>query len=267
MKSQAEQWLLTEKYAGVESEAFHADCARLQAGEPLAYVIGSIPFLNSTIHLDSHPLIPRPETEYWVKQAITEIRKFRDSIPKCTPRVLDLCAGSGCIGVAVAKALSEAYVTFTEIDPELLPTIEKNLTYNVLRSRQDLELDAEKKYKIGHADLFTPQSSSRSRLELGQFDFILTNPPYIDPALDRTESSVKNFEPHQALYGGTDGMELITKIISAAPKHLNPRGQLWIEHEPEQSITIQTLATNVGFTATTHTDQYDAERYSTLMLL
>jgi len=73
MKNQELDWLLKEKYHGVESEAFHADCARLATGEPLGYLIGHVPFLNCTIHLDSHPLIPRPETEFWTEQAIAEI--------------------------------------------------------------------------------------------------------------------------------------------------------------------------------------------------
>lgn len=246
--NQEEQWLLEEKYKGTESEAFRSDLARLQAGEPLGYLIGSVPFLNCTIHLDSHPLIPRVETEFWTEKAIAEIKRI--NLP--TPHVLDLCAGSGAIGVAIVKTIPEAQVTFAEIDPSHLPTIQNNLMGNLSAYSNRLE------YAVVESDLFENIEST--------FDFILTNPPYIDPQVDRAEPSVKMHEPHVALYGGAGGMECIEKIINQAPAHLNKGGQLWIEHEPEQSTSIQELADKAGFTCSTHTDQYNVERYSTLVL-
>jgi len=287
-----EQWLLEEKYNGEQSapvfnesldeiknkypwgEGFFTDCQRLAAGEPLGYVIGHVPFLGCTIYVTSEieqtppsayshahnsdsssktgikakqfTLIPRAETEWWVEQAIGVIQADAAALP---PRILDLCAGSGAIGVAVAHALPETRVDFAEIDPRLLPTIEKNCRENDIN---------DERYKIIQSDLFTAIT--------GTYDFILSNPPYIDPELDRTQSSVKNFEPHLALYGGADGMELIADIISKAPSFLALYGQLWIEHEPEQSDAIASLATSHGFTATTHMDQFTVQRYSVLML-
>lgn len=235
-KNQEERWLLNEKHKGIESEAFRADLERLRSGEPLAYVIGHVPFLGCDIYLDSHPLIPRPETEYWVKKAIDEIKK------SATPKVLDLCAGSGCIGVAVLKHCPDAAVTFAEIDPSHIPTIERNISTSAT---------------VIQSDLFENVS--------GKFDFILSNPPYIDPAVDRAEESVKENEPHLALYGGRDGMELINRIILKAPDFLNENGQLWIEHEPEQSEAVRQAAESVGFKVVTHPDQYAALRFSVLM--
>jgi len=125
--SQEEAWLLKEKYGGEKTalvfkesldeiknkyswgEDFFTDLERLKAGEPLAYIIGHTPFLNCQINLNSHPLIPRVETEYWVEKAIESIR--RENISNV--RVLDLCAGSGCVGVAVAKAVRDARVNFS----------------------------------------------------------------------------------------------------------------------------------------------------------
>lgn len=245
MYSQDEQWLLTEKYQGVESEAFHADRARLQAGEPLGYIIGFVPFLNSKIWLDGHPLIPRPETEFWVEKAI-------NTITGSSPKILDLCAGSGAVGVSVAEAIPEARVDLAEIDPLLLPTIEKNLRENV----PDYETKMEQ-YRTFQSDLFENVA--------GTYDRILTNPPYIDPALDRTQASVKDFEPHLALYGGESGMEIIARIITNTARHLTSKGQLWIEHEPEQSSAIQKLGSAAGFTVSTHVDQYEVERFSVLL--
>lgn len=243
MTKMDESWLLHEKYDGELCPAYYYDLARLQAGEPLAYVIGHVPFLSCTIWLDSHPLIPRLETEFWVEKAIAAIAGTNVA----APTVLDLCAGSGCIGIAVGKALPTATITFAEIDPAHLPTIEKNCRENTSVTRRIVE-----------SDLFQNVT--------GKFDFILSNPPYIDPALDRTQTSVRDFEPHQALYGGKGGNGLIERIIIESPAHLLPAGQLWLEHEPEQTAFIQSLGTRIGFSVSTHPDQYDTNRYSILVL-
>lgn len=251
-ENQEERWLLKEKYDGVESEAFHADLERLQAGEPLGYVIGHTPFLDCQIYLDSKPLIPRPETEYWVEKAILVI--VDDNKNQKEVRVLDLCAGSGAIGVAVAKAVPGAEVAFAEIDPAHLPTIQKNIESNTKVLEGSIRMD---RFKVIESDLF-------AKVE-GKFDFILTNPPYIDPAIDRAEESVKNHEPHLALYGGKSGMEIIDRIITAAPDYLNKGGELWIEHEPEQSETIRKNTEAAGFRAISRKDQYGVERFSVLI--
>lgn len=225
----------------MESEAFHADLERLRAGEPLAYVIGHISFLNCQIHLDSRPLIPRPETEYWVEKVLPFIKAKGGGV-----RVLDLCAGSGCIGVAVAKVIPDAQVTFSEIDPAHIHTIQKNIDTNLIKGCEAVQ-----------SDLFENVS--------GKFDFILTNPPYIDPVIDRAEAKVKEYEPHLALYGGVRGMEVIDSIIATAPDYLNQDGQLWIEHEPEQSEAVRQSAEANGFQTATHKDQYGIERCSVVV--
>ena len=238
-----EKWLLEEKYGGEKSEAFFADLKRLEAGEPLGYVIGNMPFLGCQIFLDSKPLIPRVETEFWVEKTIIAV----EGAAAKPPRILDLCAGSGAIGIAVLKALPEAHVTFGETDKAHLPTIAKNLAENdISRTR----------YQVFQSDLFENIT--------GKFDFILSNPPYIDPDLDRTEESVKKFEPNLALYGGEDGLDLIEKIIEEAKNYLAKDGQLWLEHEPEQAGKIKKLAETHSFHTATHKDQYGICRYSIL---
>jgi release factor glutamine methyltransferase len=238
-----EERLLKETYHGEKTEGFFADVERLQKGEPLAYIIGHIPFLDCTIWLDSRPLIPRPETEFWVEKAIEDIKSAGPS----SPRLLDLCAGSGCIGVAAAKAISSAHVTFGELKREHLGTIANNLNQNGI---------ACERYQIFQSDLFENIT--------GTFDYILSNPPYIDLALNRAESSVIDYEPHEALYGGKDGIELIHKILEKTHDYLNPAGKLYLEHEPEQAKDIQDYSAKHGLVALTHTDQYGIARYSVI---
>jgi HemK-like putative methylase len=257
MKSQEEQWLLKEKYNGEKTEAFFADCKALALGTPLGYLIGQVPFLDCTIHLDEHPLIPRVETEFWTEQAITAIKQsnslqselFSEAVQP--PRILDLCAGSGCIGVAVAKHVPAAQVDFAELNARLIPTISTNCKANGV---------AHDRCTTYHSNLFEAIPAGTT------YDFILSNPPYIDPAIDRATESVKSHEPHLALYGGEGGIEIIEQLITAAPDHLVPGGQLWIEHEPEQAAAINDIARAHNFAATNHPDQYDVVRYCILVL-
>ena len=257
MKSQEEQWLLAEKYNGEKTEGFFTDCKALALGTPLGYLIGHVPFLDCTIYLDEQPLIPRVETEYWVERAIGAIKlgalvqPTLDGGAAQAPRILDLCAGSGCIGVAVAKTIPKTEVDFGELSKRLLPTIQKNIDENVT---------APERCRVFHTNLFEQIPNDAS------YDFILSNPPYIDPAVDRATDSVKSHEPHLALYGGTGGVEIIQQLITNAPQYLNPNGQLWIEHEPEQASTIAAIADLHGFSCEHHTDQYSVIRYSILVL-
>lgn len=237
--TQDEEWLLKEKYNGKKSEGFFADSARLKNGEPLSYIIGSIPFLNTTIFLDSHPLIPRPETEFWVEEAITEMGTHSPL------RILDLCAGSGCIGVAVLKAIPEAHVDFVEIDASHHDTIRKNiLTHAIDPNRTNV------------------YGGSLFECVTGTYDFILTNPPYIDKTLNRVEVGVATHEPALALYGGSQGVAIITEIIRNVSPFLSPSGILYIEHEPEQCTHIQNLSSQLGYRAHTFPDQFGISRYT-----
>lgn len=241
---QEKQWLLTEKYAGVETPAYFADLARLEAGEPLAYLIGHVPFLATTITLDSHPLIPRPETEYWTEIATNDMRRADRSL-----FVLDLCAGSGAIGVAALAALPRAHVDFAEIDTRHHATIETNIRTN--------SIDPSRASLFG-GDLFSEIPGDK------RYDFILSNPPYINPALsERVAESVSAHEPHQALFGGNAGMEIIARILRDAPAHLTERGVLYLEHEPEQCAQIHEIAERYAYASCdTQTDQYGVNRFT-----
>jgi HemK-like putative methylase len=158
---------------------------------------------------------------------------------------LDLCAGSGCVGVAILKHVPDSEVHFVEIVDDHHQTIRKNIREN--------GIDVARTKQIG-GDLFEHINE--------KYDFILTNPPYIDPALsERIQPSVTLHEPHTALFGGKNGMEIIEHIIHEAPKFLNSGGILYIEHEPEQVEALKKLVPN----AEVFEDQFDVKRYTKII--
>lgn len=202
--------LIRDKYDGDESAEHTVDLARLSAGEPLAYVIGWMPFLGLRIGLDSRPLIPRPETEWWTEQLVAHLEERFGEEPF---EFLDLCAGSGAIGLAVLLNLPGARVTFGELEGEHVALIRKNLAEN--------KLD-EDRASFYESDLFEALPSS------ARYDVIATNPPYV-PAHRALDQSVADFEPATALFAGPDGLDLIRRIAADAPERLTAKGELWME--------------------------------------
>jgi release factor glutamine methyltransferase len=256
-----EEWLLREKYAGVAGPGFEADKGRLAAGEPLAYVIGWQPFLGLKIYLDSKPLIPRTETEWWVEECIGEVRRRQSQgrarsgplgqvlPPSSAPsaptslRLLDLCAGSGAIGCAVLKHFPTAQVSFGEIDPAHGATIRKNIQMNDLRGLS---------YEVCIGDLFEPFKGR-------QFDWILANPPYI-PEGRELPASVAGYEPELALYSGEDGLDLMRRIARELPSHLKKGGQAWVECDSPAAEAAAELFRERGLEARVMHDQYARPR-------
>lgn len=209
------------------------------------YARGFIPFLGTTIHLDSHPLIPRVETEFWVEQAISHIKNT--ALSNNSPlRVLDLFSGSGAIGVAILKHLPTAHVTFGELEERHLETIEKNIIEN--------NIDTSRAEVV--------QTDVWSNLE-ETFDLILANPPYVSRERGTAEESTL-VEPSKALYAPDDGFFYIKKFIEGLHTHLLPSGVAYVEHEPYQTERISTTARSHRLSVKTEVDQYQVERFSIL---
>lgn len=229
--------LRIEKYGGDASADMSADLARLSRGEPLAYVIGHIPFMGLSINLESHPLIPRPETEWWTEELVKHIGER-------PLHVLDLCAGSGAIGAAVLKHCPEATVSFGELMEEHIATIMKNVRDNGIDlARAD----------IRQGDLFAPFTGET-------FDLIATNPPYI-PTSRTLPPEVADYEPYEALLAEEDGLGVIRRLIEAAPHYLSPHGELWIECDIANIEEAERLAKMADAKRTLiRTDQYDRPR-------
>ncbi len=235
-------WLLQEKYKGIISPSLDVDIERLKAGEPLAYVIGWIPFYDCKIDVSLHPMIPRPETEFWVERAVAELK----ALNKPTLRLADTFSGSGCIGVALLKHLPNATVELSEFDPKLTEQLRINVRLNGID---------ESRGPCMQADALSGLS--------GLYDAIFANPPYIDPkAIPEMDKSVVNFEPHLSLFAGERGLDYVKLIINEGWKYLNPGGTFYIECDAHQKDWIEELL--VGNTTWKHEfwfDQYDQVRF------
>lgn len=201
--------LRQDKHGNDPAADMTEDVARLSAGEPLAYVIGWIPFLGLRLRLDSRPLIPRPETEWWTEKLIAHLKERFGDEPFS---LLDLCAGSGAIGLAVLKACPGAHVFLGELDARHAELIRKNLETN--------DLDASRA-EVRTSDLFESFKGER-------FDIIATNPPYV-PSSRVLPESVTKYEPGSALYAGTDGLRVIRRIADEASGCVREGGEIWME--------------------------------------
>lgn len=238
-----EEWLLREKYHGEKTPGFFKDIDRLKNGEPLAYIIGTIPFLDVTIDLTSKPLIPRPETEYWTEKAIAEIAN--SNMP--APTILDVFAGSGCIGAAILARIPTAHIDFAEHEPKHIPQIKKNLDLNDLPTTHA---------HIHESDVFSGIPKERT------YNYIFANPPYVskDPEDTAVEESVKKFEPQDAVFAEDHGLFYIKKLIRESSQHLTANGVLFIEFDPWQKAHITQYAEKEGADITYWEDQYHRPR-------
>lgn len=178
--------------------------------KPLAYLMGSVPFIDCTIFVESPVLIPRPETEEWVFDLIKKLQKLSNK--KIT--ILDLCTGSGAIACALAHALPEAAITAADISKHALEITKKNAAYNnvSIRSMQ--------------SDLF-------SSLQGQRFDLIVTNPPYISAEVWHSlDPMVKEWEDYNALVAPNEGLGLIYSIIEQAPHYLRENTEMRMHDIP-----------------------------------
>lgn len=224
-RSQA--WLFAHADARVDaaSEAAFADlAARRAGGEPLAYILGRRGFWTLDLEVGPDTLIPRPETELLVEQALARID------PALPARVADLGTGSGAIALAIAAERPLARVLATDRSPPALAVARRNAASHGLDGRVE--------FRAG--DWFVPLAGE-------VFDVVASNPPYVadgDPHLARGDL---RFEPPGALASGHDGLDDIRRIISAAPAHLAAGGWLLLEHGHDQGPAVRALLSEAGF--------------------
>ena len=202
---------------------------RLLADEPLAYILGEWTFYGLNLYVDNYVLIPRDDT-----CALAELAVKRGRFLDKSPRILDLCTGSGCIGLAIADRIKDARVTLADISPEALAVAKKNVSRLKLGGRVScLRVDA-----LQPAPAY-----------LGKFHMIVSNPPYITTEEMKTlDASVKDYEPHLALHGGDDGLVFYHAIVENFTSALRPGGLLAFEFGEGQGDNVCVILQTHGYT-------------------
>jgi len=196
--------------------------------EPLQHLTGEAHFRNITLKVGPGVFVPRPETEFVTGLAIDAVKA--DASP--SPIVVDLCAGSGAIGLAIASELPHTRVFGVELSDDAIEY-----------TRQNYELIAPENAKILHADI----TDALQELN-GTVDFVISNPPYIPAEMVPIYPEVALHDPDMALYGGEDGLDLVKVVSDVAWRLLRAGGGLAIEHADIQAEQVRQLLLSRGWT-------------------
>jgi release factor glutamine methyltransferase len=193
--------------------------------EPSAYITGKKAFMSLDFHVTNDVLIPRPETEMLVEEAIAISKVYDEGLS-----ILDIGTGSGAIAVSLAKYIPNAKIYATDISEKAIQIATKNMT----------DLGFAQQITVEKADLFPTQTS--------KFDMIVSNPPYIKTGIINTlEPEVRSFEPLSAIDGGEDGLKYYKVIAARAKEYLKDNGHLMLEIDPGLLEAISSLLTAAGF--------------------
>ena len=239
-KSQEEILAGREMYASEEVCFKMEDSVkRILEGEPIAYILGEWDFYGMRLMLDKNVLIPRDDT-----CAVTALAIKKALFLDQDPRILDLCTGSGCIGLAVAHRVKDAKVTLADVSKEALAIAKKNVTAQKLSAR---------------VSCVQANAMEDPAPFLGKFDMIISNPPYITAKeMEELPHSVKDYEPHLALYGGEDGLDFYRSIADRYRAALKPGGYLCFEFGMGQGDAVCEILLKNGFTILERTEDYNA---------
>lgn len=233
-------------YASEEvCEQMHQAVKRLIAGEPIAYVMGEWEFYGLNLMVTPDVLIPRDDT-----CAVTELAINRALFLEESPRILDLCCGSGCIGLAIASRVKDAKVTLADMSTKALAVAKKNCALHGL---------------TGRVRCIQANALEQPAAFLGKFDLIVSNPPYVTaPEMEELPPSVANYEPHMALFGGDDGLDFYHAIASQYREALKPGGYLAFEFGMGQGDAVCAILEENGYTVLERTKDYNSRERAVL---
>ncbi len=205
-----------------EREQFNTCIERRSRREPLQYITGEVEFRGLLFKVNEDVLIPRPETELLVDEVV-------NGVSKKEVRVLDLCTGSGCIAVSIAKELTESRVYAVDISEGAIAVARENAGRHGVEERIT--------FLIG--DLFSAIDALNLK---GKIDIIVSNPPYVSKKeMEELQPEIKDYEPASALFGGEDGLDFYRRIIRESPVYLSPGGYIVMEMGYSQSGSIKDL--------------------------
>jgi len=210
-------------------------CARVEnfvqrhlTGEPTAYILGQWDFADMTLTVTPDVLIPRDDT-----MAVTELAVKKALFLPQNPRILDLCTGSGCIGLALARRVKDAKLTLADISMDALRVAKKNVA--------DLHLG-------GRVSCVQVDARKPAAPFLGKFDMIISNPPYVTTAeMEQLDRSVRDYEPHLALHGGSDGLDFYRDIVRNFTPALRPGGCVVFEFGMGQDPAVGAILEAAGY--------------------
>ncbi|APR83812.1 Protein-N(5)-glutamine methyltransferase PrmC [Minicystis rosea] len=211
--------------ARAELTAYRELHTRRRQGEPVAYLLGVREFYGRPFRVDRRVLIPRPDTEILVEVALERTRH----VSLCA-RVLDLCTGSGCVAISLARERPTTRVLGSDIsEGALVVAVENSIRLGAVNCG------------FVRSDLFAAFRSER-------FDLITGNPPYIaEPEIPTLAVDIRGYEPHLALTGGPEGLDVVRRIVAEAAAHLTEGGVLALEVGADQGEATRALFAAAGF--------------------
>ncbi len=221
------EWLFAHPEAPFPELAGLGLLQRRLSGEPIAYLLGRKEFMGHEFQVRPGVLIPRPETEVLVEVALdllsaapaqgqplgSAVGGGASAPERRNPTVLDLCCGSGCIGISIALARPDSHVVAVDLDPVAVAVTQQNA---------ERLLSSDARFECRAGDLYDPVGDQK-------FSAILCNPPYIAHGDPRVDPQVHAFEPSIALYAEEEGLNVIERVLDGAPHRLSPDGFLLLE--------------------------------------
>lgn len=222
-----------------QCEAYFDLIAQRASRVPLQHITGRQEFMGLPFEVNDKVLIPRQDTETMVEDALELMAKGTlrgqayDGSLKKGGDVLDLCCGSGAIGISIAKLAKGAHVTCSDLSRDAIEMAQKNACLNGCKS-----------VKFVESDMF---AAFCGRLGKKKFNLIISNPPYVPPSvIEGLEPEVRDHEPMMALDGGRDGLDFYRIIAAQAPEHLKKGGVLMLEIGFDQREAVQGLIEETG---------------------
>lgn len=213
--------------------------ARRKTGEPVAHLVGEREFWSLPLYVSAATLIPRPDTECLVEQALARL-------PANSCRILDLGTGTGAIALALASERPDCSVTAVDVMPDAVVLAQRNVA------------------RLGFNNVAVLQSSWFAALENRMFEMIVSNPPYIDENDPHLTQGDVRFEPLTALVAANEGLSDLACIVTTSRKHLSPGGWLLVEHGWTQGEAVRALFTDAGYRAVETCRDYGSNERLTL---
>lgn len=225
-----------------DADFYFAEIEKRAARIPLQHIIGSTEFMGIDFDVNEDVLIPRSDTETLVKSALDDVQALARTGKNF--RILDLCCGSGVVGLSLAANLPDCRMVLVDISEAAVGLARANLT-KIAKAGGAAANPALKKVALKQGDLLAP---FKGRFRNEKFDIIVTNPPYIPSAeIAALEPEVSEHEPKLALDGGKDGLAFYRRILCEAPLHLRTGGKLYMEIGAPQASDIKQLAAETDF--------------------